>query len=111
MPLPEPNPANPSRGAGPLWILNRRSGQLWLGARLSDLVRGALNPDYPHHLPGNRKNAVEQLEARKVIAARAEAEVLASPIPHFDPVWVDPSSDGALLRSLRAYLLISYGRL
>ena len=76
VPLPEPNPANPSRGAGPLWILNRRSGQLLLGARLPDLLR-AFEPTYPAQLPGNSRGA-EAMAARRRIAEWIEAEFVKS---------------------------------
>ena len=108
VPLPEPNPANPSRGAGQLWILDRRSGQLWLGSRLPDLLR-AFEPTYPAQLPGDSRSA-EEMVARRRIAERIEAELAELSLPRDGWPDLDPSSVGSLLRGLAGVGLVSFGR-
>ena len=108
-PPPEPNPTNPSRGAGPLWILDRRSGQLWFGSRLPDLLR-AIEETYEHPLPGNSRSAAEAMAARSRIAERIEGELAELSLPRDGWPDLDPSSVGSLLRGLAGVGLVTFGR-
>ena len=109
-PSPEPNPANPSRDVGPLWILDRRSGQLWLGARLPDLLR-AIEETYEHQLPGNSRSAAEAMAVRRRIAERIEGELAELSLRRDGWPDLDPTTVGSLLRGLAGVGLVSFGRL
>ena len=93
-----------------LWVRDYRSDQLFLCARFSDVLR-AIDPGYPHRLPGSTRSAAEQLECRRRIAERVGEELVLSPFPWADGSDLDPTSDGSLLRGLAARRQISFGRL
>lgn len=103
---PDPGNILPNQDLGPLWLWDcRGSGRIWLGARLSDLVRAVAEVAgiaYPPRLPGSQRSSEAQLAARREIAQRLQ--------PARGP-RLDPASDGSLLRSLAARHIVAFGRL
>ena len=99
---------NPNPSA--LWLLDRATGRLFICARLSDAVR-AIDEGYPHRLPGRASSSAAQLEYRRALAQRIEAELMTSPFPQSEYPALDPTTDGSLLRALARWHQVSYGRL
>ena len=114
---PDPDWPPPDRGldtpipsAAPLWLLDKATGRLYICARLSDAVR-AISEDYPHKLPGSTRSAAAQLEYRRALAQRIEAELRVSPFPRSEYPNIDPATDGSLLRALARWHQVAFGRL
>ena len=102
----DPGSLLPNHDVGPLWLWDcRGGGRVWLGVRLSDLVRAVAEVTciaYPPRLPGSQRSSDAQLAARRELARRLQ--------PQRGPK-LDPASDGSLLRSLAARHIVTFGRL